>query len=93
MLAMYSGCMPSLLQIRDVPDEARRALKSRAAVRGESLNAYLLELIDREVAQPTVGEVLARAAARAERVDVSALDVVAAGRQERAGELGQRSPH
>jgi len=34
--------MASLLQIRNVPDEARRALKARAAARGESLNAYLL---------------------------------------------------
>jgi len=40
----------SLLQIRNVPDESRRVLKARAAARGESLNGYLLELIDREVA-------------------------------------------
>ena len=75
--------MASLLQIRDVPDEARRALKARAAALGKSLNAYLLELIDREVARPTVDEVLARAAGRAERATTSAVNVIDAARAER----------
>jgi hypothetical protein len=43
----------------------------------------MLELLQREVARPTVGEVLARAARRAERAEVSALDDVLAGRAER----------
>lgn len=83
--------MSSLLQIRNVPEETRRVLKARAAARGESLNAYLLELVNREVARPTVGEVLERAARRAERADVSALDIVAAGRAEREDQLHGRS--
>lgn len=83
--------MASLLQIRNVPEEARRTLKARAAARGVSLNAYLLELINREVARPTVGEVLDRAAQRAERADVSALDVLARARAEREEELQRRS--
>lgn len=83
--------MSSLLQIRNVSEETRRALKARAAARGESLNAYLLELLDRDVARPTVAEVLDRAARRAERSDASALDIVAAGRQERE-ELLLRRP-
>jgi hypothetical protein len=82
--------MGSLLQIRDVPDEARRALKARAAERGESLNSYLLGLIDREVARPTVREVLDRAARRAESADASAVEVLDEARRERAGELGSR---
>ncbi len=53
--------MSSLLQIRNVPDEARRALKARAADRGESLNSYLLNVLDREVSRPTVAEVLGEA--------------------------------
>lgn len=68
--------MGSLLQVRDVPDDARRALKARAAARGQSLNAYLLDMISREVARPTVAEVLERAARRAERATASAMDVV-----------------
>lgn len=85
--------MASLLQIRNVPDEARRALKARAAARGESLNAYLLDLIVREVARPTVAEVLERAARRADRADASAVDVLAAvraGREEQLQRLHDR---
>jgi plasmid stability protein len=83
--------MTSLLQIRNVPDEARRALKARAAARGESLNAYLLKLIEREVARPTVGDVLDRAARRAERADVSALAAVAESRAQRSDQLERRT--
>jgi plasmid stability protein len=75
--------MPSLLQIRNVPEETRRALKARAAASGESLNAYLLALLGREVEQPTVAEVLERAARRAERTEASALDIITAERTER----------
>ena len=82
--------MSSLLQIRDVPEEARRGLKARAAARGQSLNAYLLDVIDREVGRPTVAEVLDRAAQRAERATASAADVVAAARAERDGQLMSR---
>lgn len=79
--------MASLLQIRNVPDEARQVLKARAAARGESLNAYLLDLISREVSRPTVAEVLSRAAHRAERADASAVDVITAVRAEREEQL------
>ena len=80
----------SLLQIRDVPEEARRGLKAQAATRGQSLNAYLLDVIDREVGRPTVAEVLDRAAQRAERATASAADVVAAACAERDGQLMSR---
>jgi plasmid stability protein len=75
--------MGSLLQIRDVPEDARRALKARAAAEGKSLNAYLLDLLGREVARPTVAEVLVRASRRSERALTSAVDVVSAARSER----------
>jgi plasmid stability protein len=80
---MYSECMGSLLQIRDVPDASRQELKARAAAAGKSLNGYLLDLIEREVAQPTVAEVLDRAARRSERASASALPSVLSGRAER----------
>jgi hypothetical protein len=79
--------MPSLLQIRNVPEETRRALKVRAAARGESLNSYLLAVIGREGARPTVAEVLDRAARRAERVEVSAVEILAAERAEREAQI------
>lgn len=88
-LVSYTVCM-SLLQIRNVPEEARRALKARAAAQGESLNSYLLDLIDREVARPTVGEVLDRAEQRAGRAQASALDSIATARVDREEQLGSR---
>ena len=83
--------MGSLLQIRNVPDEARRALKARAAAQGESLNTYLLDLVSREVARPTVSEVLERAARRTEHAQASALEALAVARTERTGEVQDRS--
>jgi plasmid stability protein len=83
--------LPSLLQIRNVPEATRRALKARAAARGESLNSYLLALLGREVAQPTVAEVLERAARRAERAEVSALDAIDSERTERETQLHRRT--
>jgi plasmid stability protein len=68
--------MGSLLQIRNVPDDAREALKARAAARGESLNTYLIGLIQRDVARPTVQEVLDRAARRVARAQEPALEAL-----------------
>lgn len=83
--------MSSLLQIRNVPDASRRVLKTRAAAQGRSLNAYLLDLIDREVARPTIAEVLERAAGRGERATASALDALTASRMERESDQERRS--
>lgn len=83
----YSNYMSSLLQIRGVPDEARGLLKARAAIRGQSLNAYLLEIIEREISRPTVAEVLQRAAQRAERSGAPAVDALAEARAAREEEL------
>lgn len=77
--------MGALLQIRDVPDDARRELKARAASQGQSLNAFMLDLIEREVSRPTVAEVLGRAERRADRSSASALRVIESARTERAG--------
>lgn len=82
--------MTSLLQIRGVPDETRRKLKARAAECGKSLNSYLLDMVNREAVRPTVGEILDRAARRAERADASALDYLAEARAERDEQLQSR---
>lgn len=83
--------MSSLLQIRNVSEEARRQLKARAAARGESLNSYLLEILSREVERPTVAEVLARAASRTERLSGSSLGALDDARLEREGQLQPRA--
>jgi plasmid stability protein len=52
--------MPTMIQIRNVPDALHRRLKSRAALAGMSLSDYLLNEI-REVAErPTLEELRAR---------------------------------
>lgn len=83
--------MASMLQIRNLPEEAHRTLKARAAGRGQSLNAYVLDLIAREVSRPTAAEVLERAALRAERATGSAVDAIEDARAERDRELAGRN--
>lgn len=56
--------MPVMIQIRNVPDDLHRRLKSRAALAGMSLSDYLLGQI-REIAErPTFEELRARLASR-----------------------------
>jgi plasmid stability protein len=56
--------MASLVQIRDVPEDVHRKLKSRAAASGVSLSEYLRTLLERDAARPTPEELSARIAAR-----------------------------
>ena len=87
---MYSEPMTAPLQIRNVPENARRVLKARAARAGKSLNSYLLDVLEREVARPTLDEVLDRVQQRAERSPVSALEEVQRARDERSSTTAQR---
>ena len=70
-----------------MPDDVRRTLKARAAARGESLNRYLLGLLERDAARPSVQEVLARAAQRAETASESAVGALDEERRERDVDL------
>jgi plasmid stability protein len=56
--------MPSI-QVKDVPPDTHSVLKRRAAQAHQSLQEYLLELLVSQAAQPTLDEVLDRAAGRA----------------------------
>jgi plasmid stability protein len=57
---LYVFHMPTMIQIRNVPDALHRRLKARAALAGMSLSDYLLSEI-REVAErPTLEELRAR---------------------------------
>jgi len=49
-----------MIQIRNVPDDLHRRLKSRAALKGQSLSDYLLAEIRRVAEQPTIDELRAR---------------------------------
>ncbi len=75
--------MAGLVQIRNVPDSTRKKLKSRAAERGESLNEYLLRLLEDETSRPTVAEVLQRVRLRSEKSSVSSVDIIRADRDAR----------
>lgn len=54
--------MSKMLQIRNVPNEVHRRLKSRAALVGVSMSDYVLREIERMLSRPTRDEVFARIA-------------------------------
>ena len=56
--------MSKMIQIRHVPDDLHRRLKSRAAQAGMPLSAYLLNEIRKIAEQPTWEEFSARLATR-----------------------------
>jgi antitoxin FitA len=55
--------MPSV-QIKNVPDDVHRVLRTRAAATGQSLQEYLLARLTDEARRPTLDEVLGRAGDR-----------------------------
>ena len=48
--------MGKTLQVRDVPEPVHRALRQRAARRGKSLSAYVLEELERLARQQPLDE-------------------------------------
>jgi plasmid stability protein len=76
--------MNKMIQIRNVPEELHRTLKSRAALSGMSLSDYLLAELHRVAERPTRTELLARLKSR-ESVEVqsSVPDLVAKERTQR----------
>ena len=48
------------VQVRDVPDDVHRRLKSRAALAGQSLNEFLLQRMSELARVPTVPELAER---------------------------------
>ncbi|HEY5431298.1 MAG TPA: hypothetical protein VIK04_19440 [Solirubrobacteraceae bacterium] len=56
--------MAVAITIRDVPDEIRDELASRAARAGQSLQEYVRGMLVESVARPPVADVIARARAR-----------------------------
>lgn len=52
--------MPTMIQIRNVPNDLHRRLKARAAMAGVSLSDYLLNEIRRTAERPTLEDLRAR---------------------------------
>jgi plasmid stability protein len=61
----YAGVMgTTVVQVRDLPDEVVATLKARAQARGQSLAAYLRDLLTQEATMPPVEDVMAAIASR-----------------------------
>jgi plasmid stability protein len=56
--------VPSI-QVKDVPDDVHATLRRQAALRGQSLQEYLLALLSDHALTPSLDEVLAAAGGRA----------------------------
>lgn len=76
--------MSVMIQIRNVPDDLHRRLKSRAATAGMSLSDYLLSQIREAAERPTIEELRARLASRsAMKLSINPADAVRAERERR----------
>ncbi len=64
------------IQVRNVPDDVHRALRTRAAAAGVSLSDFALGELERVAQRPPVADVLARARSRAGGADSA--EIVAA---------------
>ena len=76
------------MQIRDVPDEVRDVLARRAKERGQSLNAYLRDVILREASFAGNRALIDQLVSRGKGSTLTVEDVLAArdaGRTERPG--------
>jgi plasmid stability protein len=70
------------IQIKNVPDDVHRELRRRASAAGQSLQEYLLDLLEEQARRPTLDEVLDRVEQRTGG-DVTASFVVEAIRADR----------
>ncbi|WP_113716622.1 FitA-like ribbon-helix-helix domain-containing protein [Arthrobacter dokdonensis] len=72
--------MSVAITVRDVPDQVRDELASRAARAGMSLQEYLRRMLVQSAARPAVDDLIARARSRVEAtgVRVDAASIIAA---------------
>jgi plasmid stability protein len=65
------------LQIRNVPEDVSRILKTRAAKSGQSLSEYALSLLERDARTPTFEELSQRIEARGRiEIGTAAADIL-----------------
>jgi plasmid stability protein len=74
--------MAKMIQVRNVPDRLHRELTRRARARGQTLTAFVEEILEREAARPAPDEVAARIRSR-EHVSVSPEEIVRWIREDR----------
>jgi antitoxin FitA len=93
-MRMYIACMVAL-QIRDVSEQVRDLLAREARARGQSLQAFLLEIIEREAGYVRNVELLNQSGGRAEgrgHDPAVAVRAVHEARNERDARLGVLEP-
>lgn len=79
------------IQIRNVPEDVHRTLKSRAATRGMSLSEFLLAEVTELAEHPSLEELVARIRSRPMiRSEVSNAELIRQARAERERELDAR---
>jgi antitoxin FitA len=85
MLYMHFDIVLSVpnVQVRGVPDEVHRRLKSQAALAGQSLNEFLLARMSEIARVPTVPELAARIRDREPYTGPSTAAVIRAERDRR----------
>lgn len=52
--------MSVMIQVRNVPESLHRELVRRAELRGQSLTAYVQDILEREVHRPSRAEIVRR---------------------------------
>ncbi|HWJ53603.1 MAG TPA: Arc family DNA-binding protein [Propionibacteriaceae bacterium] len=85
--------MTVALQIREVPEEVRDAIAKRAAEKGQSMQAYLLELVSADARRISIADMFDRAAAHRAKVpiDDEIVRIIREGRD--AGEAVDRDEY
>jgi hypothetical protein len=68
--------MSKMIQIRNVPDELHRELKTRAALAGMSMSDYIKRELDRKSRKSTIKEIGARSRGRSAGSTLTSKDVV-----------------
>jgi plasmid stability protein len=85
MHRMHSASIAAManVQVRGVPDDVHRRLKSQAALSGQSLNDFLLDRMTDIARLPTVPELAARIRERAPYEGPSSAKVIREDRDSR----------
>jgi antitoxin FitA len=83
--SMHFAIIPGMpnVQVREVPDDVHRRLKSQAALAGQSLNEFLLARLTEIASVPTVPELAQRIRERAPYTGPSSAAVVREERDRR----------
>lgn len=68
--------MSKMIQIRNVPDELHRELKTRAALAGMSMSDYIKRELDRRSRKSTIREIAERRRGREEKWPLTTQEIV-----------------